>query len=100
MQTITIRTRLDDRITGGGGTVVHHERAVGPRNLIRAVAELAAHRQRVVLNYGNVGCGRSWLCVGETEIDDNDIDGVVSDHPGTTPTSRARDLLAEIAVAS
>lgn len=70
---ITIKTHLHEGIyksEGGGQTRVVAEYSTGPRNLIRAIAELSEIRASNRRGYGNIGCGRSWL----------EIDGVALTH--------------------
>ena len=64
MTKIRIKTRLHEgiyRSQGGGQTVLVQEYGYGPRNLVRAYRELLRIRADNRRNYGNIGCGASWL---------------------------------------
>src|SRR5687767_5279438 len=61
---ILIKTHLHEgiyRSFGGGEVRIHAEYAYGPRNLVRAYHELLKVRETNRRNYGNIGCGHSWL---------------------------------------
>lgn len=108
--TITIKTKLNSGIyksCGGGEVRTHYEFSTGPRNLIKAIKTLAAHRDGMVRSYGNIGCGNSWLEIDSVRIHDYDLDEIVRDdaeaygHDAPTGlikshTEKARALLAEI----
>ena len=87
---ITIHTRLDARIyarDGGGQDRIRYTWAVGPLNLLHAAEKLPEHRAGMVQGYGNIGCGGSWLQIGDQRIDDADL-------PETLTESR--DLLQRV----
>lgn len=109
---ITIKTRLHESIYkshGGGQTHVEAEYATGPRNLIKAIAELKEIRASNCRGYGNIGCGYSWLEIDgvaltkwhEEEMSKNLIEhemysyraGDLHRKPETL-TERARDLIS------
>jgi hypothetical protein len=61
---IQIKTRLNEgiyRSSGGGQTCVVAEWRYGPRNLVKAWNALDRIRRETERNYGNIGCGRTWL---------------------------------------
>lgn len=76
MTDISIRTHLDSGIyasQGGGQTIVHYRWNAGPLNLLKAAAKMSEHRKHMVQCYGNIGCGRSWLYIGDVAMDEEDI---------------------------
>lgn len=109
---ITIKTRLHEGIyksEGGGQTRVVRECSTGPRNLLKAIAELHEIRASNRRGYGNVGCGRSWLeidGVALTDFHEEELNaGLVADEmreyrrgnlhrKPESMTERARDLIA------
>lgn len=98
--TIQIHTRLHEdiyRSDDGGEDVTHHEWAAGPRNLMAAVDLIPEHRRTRELGYGNIGCGGSWVQVGDVRLSDTDeIDLRRESEPGDTRTARARQYITDI----
>jgi opacity protein-like surface antigen len=108
---VTIKTRLNNginRSSGGGETRTHYEFTTGPRNLLTAIAQLGEHRSEMVSNYGNIGCGHSWLEIDGQEIHPSDLEEVARDDAEMfprseydltttkTPTDKARALIARV----
>jgi hypothetical protein len=58
---------------GGGDVRIHHQWAAGPLNLLRAARLLPEHEDQMVSSYGNIGCGGSWLQIGDVRIDSMDL---------------------------
>jgi len=90
MPTIEIRTRLDDGIyasEGGGETRTHYSAAAGPLNLLRLARKLGAHAAHMEVCYGNIGCGSSWIRIGDQRISLSDLPETLLD---------ARTLLADV----
>ena len=87
---ITIHTHLDARIyasSGGGQDCIRYTWADGPLNLLHAAQKLPEHRASNIRGFGNIGCGRSWLQIGEQRIDDLDLPSTLAE---------ARDLLQRV----
>ena len=111
MKTITIKTKLNDGIyasQGGGKIVTHHEFTAGPRNLVKAIETLHAHREEMKRGFGNIGRGHSWMEIDGKEVDQYEMEDVMRDDaeafgpnaPASmikTRTEKARDLLADYA---
>lgn len=104
--TITIKTKLDRRISGGGETHIEYEFTTGPRNLINAIEKLSEHRAENVRCYGNIGCGKSWLEIDGQVIDNVDLKEIITDdaeyckydswRQPRSCTEKARQLLAKV----
>lgn len=106
---ITIKTRLNSGIyksNGGGETRTHYSYAVGPRNLLKAIDQLHAHRKEMRNGYGNIGCGMSWLEIDGVEVDDYELNEVEADDSKRykdcmfvkieSRTDKARQLIARV----
>lgn len=97
-KTIEIKTCLHSSL-GGGETCTHYTWSVGPRNLRTAVAKLAEHRSELEQLHGNVGCGASWIEIGNVRVADFDVELLLdSDNLlcGSTLTQAARELIADV----
>ena len=90
MPTIEIRTHLDAGIyasEGGGETRTHYSANAGPLNLLRLARKLGEYVAHMEVCYGNIGCGRSWLRIGDQRVQQSDLPETLLD---------ARTLLAEV----
>jgi hypothetical protein len=103
---IEIVTKLDDGIykgDGGGREVVRYSWPVGPRNLMTAFATLREHRETMVRSFGNIGAGGSWVRVGSTVVNEEDVQDCVGserDREVRVTLDACRRLLAERAAAA
>ncbi len=111
MNTITIKTKLDDGIYashGGGQIKTHYEFTAGPRNLVKAIETLHEHREEMKRGFGNIGCGHSWMEINGKQVNLYDMEDVMKDDaeafgpnaPASmikTRTEKARELLADYA---
>lgn len=92
MTTIQIKTRLHSGIyksNGGGETRVVQEYTYGPRNLVKAYRALLHIREENKRNYGNIGCGHSWMATSDGRTLDSML---VIDEPDQTHA----DLVKEV----
>ena len=92
MTLIEIRTRLNDGIyksEGGGETRTHYSANAGPLNLLRLARKLGQHLDHMEVCYGNIGCGSSWLRIGDQRVGTFDLPETLLD---------ARQLLAKMAL--
>lgn len=100
-QIITIKTTLDRGIhqsQGGGETRVVSQRKATPRGLLNAIAELHRVRSENKQNFGNIGCGITWMEIDGERIDDYDLDDIVGDDDPSafapqTHTQKARQFI-------
>lgn len=94
---ITIKTRLNEGIyksEGGGETRTHYEWATGPRNLAKAVDQFFKHRDETLRNYGNIGCGASWMEIDGKRIDRMDLNDLRNgDNPRDFDATYPRQLI-------
>lgn len=72
---IEIITQLDSRIDdpGAGKPVVHYSWTIGPRNLWKAMRVFPEHERKMLMSYGDIGCGGSWLEVAGVEVPVPDV---------------------------
>lgn len=90
MTLIEIRTRLNDGIyksEGGGETRTHYSANAGPLNLLRLARKLGQHLDHMEVCYGNIGCGSSWLRIGDQRVGTFDLPETLLD---------AQTLLADV----
>lgn len=71
--TIKIITRLNTGIADkyAGQHRVHHEFETGPRNFLKAIDTLIKHRKLMENNFGNIGCGSSWITIDGVFVEDS-----------------------------
>ena len=100
---IKIYTRLADGIyksCGGGEVREHYSYKTTPRNLVIAAKKLIAHNREMVENYGNGGCGITWLEIDGHQVDDITLicllDNDKSSEYYVAPTEQARQLIEQI----
>lgn len=97
---ITIKTRLHDGIyksDGGGEVRIKYKFATGPRNLLKAIKTLHEHRTNMVLGFGNIGCGVSWLEIDGQRIDWVDLEDVMVHETGAScRTMKATKLISDV----
>ena len=100
---IKIYTQLSDGICkscGGGEVREHYSYKTTPRNLVIAAKKFLAHKKEMVENYGNGGCGRSWLEVDGYNVSDITLKCMLnndkSDEYYVSPTEQARQLIERI----
>ncbi|MDN7407980.1 hypothetical protein QZM42_05400 [Burkholderia vietnamiensis] len=97
---MTLKTRQDKDIRGGGVTKDIATFSIGPRNLLKATAALRKLLKQNEQCYGNVGCGHSWLEINGSRVFFGSLRKL--EYADTDPryemtrTQKANDLLADV----
>ncbi len=78
---IVIKTKLDDGIyasCGGGRVKTHYTwKTAGPRNLLAACRKLKSHIRQMIISFGNMGCGSSWIEINGIVMDRHVVDDII-----------------------
>jgi hypothetical protein len=92
---ITVKTKIHPGIAGvGGQTLTSFEASTGPRNLLAAIRHLGPICAERVRQYGNEGCGRTWIEIDGRDVRDYEIDEIFYSE---AKTSAAKELIARSA---
>lgn len=79
MKKIVIKTHLHSGISGGGESRVVAEWNHGPLNLLKASKDLDERIASNKRSYGSIGCGRSWIEIDGTAINDDELPATLAD---------------------